>query len=213
MTLKVIGAGFGRTGTLSLKTALETLGFNKCYHMFEVMQNPHHLAEWTKANQGESVDWPALFAGYQAAVDWPSCNFYRQQMAAFPDAKVLLSLRDPESWYKSIMNTIYPSTLAATEAEDERARLFGQWGMDIIWNRVFDNRMDEPQHVMDTFAAHNEAVQREVPADRLLVFEAKQGWEPLCAFLDVPVPDQPYPRTNTTEDFQSAMRTGGRSST
>ena len=206
MSIKVIGAGFGRTGTLSLKQALETLGFAKCYHMVEVAQNLPHARVWLKASRGGAIDWPALFQGYQSTVDWPSCNFYLQQMAAFPEAKVLLSLRDPEDWYKSVMSTIYPNSIKALESGDEAARQRGRWAMDIIWNPVFGGRVDEPNHAMGVFQAHNEAVQRAVPNERLLIFEASQGWPPLCDFLSLPIPDQPYPHTNTTQEFQQATQ-------
>lgn len=203
MSLRVIGAGFGRTGTLSLKTALEKLGVGKCYHMFEVSRNPSHITLWSDAHRGKPVDWDKLFEGYQAAVDWPSCNLWREQMAHYPDARVILSHRDPESWYKSVMSTIYPSSVALSKSEDKNQRRFGEWTMDVIWNRVFDNRMDDAAHVMDVFTRHNEAVIAEVPKEKLLVFEAKDGWAPLCKFLDMPVPDEDYPRVNTTEEHQA----------
>ena len=202
MALDVIGAGFGRTGTLSLKNALEQLGFGKCYHMFEVYRNPSHFAIWSNAHTGKPVDWDRLFAGYRSTTDWPSCNLWREQMIRYPDAKLLLSLRDPESWYRSVMSTIYPSTMRLLHSDDEQQRRFGEWAMDIIWKRVFDNRMGDANHVMDVFTRHNETVIATVPADRLLVFEAKDGWPPLCEFLGVPVPDEDYPRVNTSQGFQ-----------
>ena len=142
-----------------------------------------------------------------ASVDWPSCYLWREQLAQWPDAKVILSTRDPERWYQSVMNTIYPSSSAAAESEDPMQRRFGQWASEIIWERVFDGRMDEKDHVIDVFLKHQETVRREVPADRLLVFEASEGWAPLCAFLGVPVPESDYPRTNSTEEFL-ARRSG-----
>ena len=202
MTIKVIGAGFGRTGTYSLKHALEQLGFNKCYHMWEVAEG--HRGIWSDARQGRPVDWDRLFDGFQASVDWPSCNFWREQAAHYPDAKVLLSLRDPESWYESIINTIYSSSRAALESDDPATRRLGEWAFEIIWHRVFDNHMDDRAHVIGIFNRHNQSVIDEVPADRLLVFEAKQGWQPLCRFLEVPVPGTDYPRMNTTEEFRKA---------
>ncbi len=205
MSLEVIGAGFGRTGTLSLKQALEQLGFSKCYHMLEVNDSEGHRAEWAKAHRGDTIDWDALFEGYKATVDWPSCNLWREQAAHFTDAKILLSLRDPDSWYESIMSTIYPSSKTAFESSDPALQYFGQWAFDLIWNRIFDGRLDDRNHVIDVFNRHNQAVIDEVPADRLLVFEARQGWQPLCDFLDVPIPTTDYPRTNTTEQFREVM--------
>jgi hypothetical protein len=203
MTLDVVGAGFGRTGTMSLKLALEQLGFSKCYHMLEVFQQPAHIDVWETAHRGGTVDWDALFEGYRASVDWPSCNLWREQLAAFPDAKVILSTRDPASWYESVMNTIYPSSRAAAESDDPAQQRFGRWAVEIIWDGVFDGRMDDRDHVIGVYERHVETVKREAPADRLLVFEASQGWEPLCAFLDVPVPESDCPRTNTTEEFNT----------
>jgi hypothetical protein len=201
MTLAVIGAGFGRTGTLSLKLALEQLGFAKCYHMVEVFEHPEHLPLWAAAHRGEAVDWDALLDGYRASVDWPSCNLWREQLAHFPQAKVILTTRDPERWYESVMHTIWPSSRAAAEAEDPQRSAFGRWALDVIWHGVFEGRMDDKDHVIGVYEAHVARVKREAPPDRLLVFEASEGWAPLCAFLGVPVPDTPYPRTNSTEEF------------
>ncbi len=201
MTIKVVGAGFGRTGTLSLKKALEQLGFEKCYHMVEVGHHPEHKQRWAEAHRGINIDWDQLFEGYQASVDWPSCNLWREQAAYFPDSKILLSLRDPDSWYDSVMNTIYPSSSALVDSEDENLRASGHWAMEVIWNRIFDNRMEDRAHVINVFNQHNQSVIDEVPADRLLVFEAKDGWVPLCDFLEVPLPESDYPKVNTTEEF------------
>ncbi len=201
MTIQVIGAGFGRTGTLSLKHALEQLGYDKCYHMEEVFEHPEHTSVWAAVNRNEAVDWEDLFEGYQASVDWPSCNYWRQQMQRYPDAKVILSSRDPESWYKSVMNTIYPTSLQVRDADDETTARLGAWLFEIIWNGVFDGRMDDKNHCINVFLEHEAAVKREVPAERLLVHQAREGWEPLCRFLGCGVPDEPYPRVNSTEDF------------
>ncbi len=202
MTIKVIGAGYGRTGTMSLKLALEQLGFDKCYHMMEVNQHPEHFGMWAAINRGEEVDLPALFEGYQASVDYPSAIFWQEQMAAFPDARVLLSLRDPEKWYESIMNTIYPSSSSMVHAEDEQMQYFGNWAMEIVWNKLFDGHMDDKEHVISVYNAHNQNVIDTVPEEKLLVFDAKEGWEPLCQFLEVPIPENDFPRVNTTEQFQ-----------
>jgi len=202
MSIKVIGAGFGRTGTFSLKHALEQLGFNKCYHMWEVAEGHHAI--WSETNQGKPVDWDSLFEGFQATLDFPSCNFWREQAAHFPKAKILLSLRDPDSWYDSVMNTIYPASRASLESDDPNMQQFGEWLFDLIWRRVFDDRMDDRAHVIAKFNEHNQAVIDEVPPERLLVFEARDGWAPLCNFLEVPVPEDPYPRMNTTEEFRAA---------
>lgn len=201
MSLKVIGAGFGRTGTMSLKLALERLGFDKCYHMMEVMEHPDHVPLWAKAHRGEEIDWRYLFQGYRASVDWPSCNLWREQLKQYPDAKVILSTRDPERWYASIMNTIFPSSLAARDSEDENITRFGRWAFEIIWDGVFMGKMDDMDHCIKILKAHEKSVIESVPKDQLLVFQADQGWAPLCEFLDCELPDEAYPHTNTTEDF------------
>ena len=203
MTLKIVGAGFGRTGTLSMKFALEELGFSACYHMIEVRKNPSHPKLWSEAKNKGNTDWSALFEGYQASVDWPSCNFWREQAKAFPDSKILLTLRDPSAWYESIMNTIYPSSKKFTESKEKKEREFGQWAMEMIWEWVFQDKMDDRSYVIGKFEKHNEQVIKEVPAERLLVFETGEGWEKLCDFLEVPVPTKVFPKVNTTEQFLS----------
>lgn len=203
MTIEVIGAGFGRTGTMSLKLALEKLGFDKCYHMYELLQHPDHVGLWHQATRGEPVDWHALFQGYRATVDWPSCNFWEAQLEQFPDARVVLSERDPERWYDSVMNTIYPGSLRRRESADPADRAWADMAFELIWDGTFHGRIEDREHAIDVYLAHNEYVKSHAPADRLLVFEASQGWEPLCAFLGTPVPDEPYPRVNTTEEFQA----------
>ena len=206
MALQVIGAGFGRTGTLSLKVALEKLGFSKCYHMMEVFANDNHVSRWREAGRGEPIDWDALFTGYQAAVDWPSCNFWEAQLAQFPEAKVLLSERDPERWYKSVMSTIYPFSLAGRKAQDPAVRARVEMAFEVIWDALFEGRMDDKEHVIGVYLAHNERVKQLVPADKLLVFDPAQGWEPLCTFLDSDVPEEPFPRVNTTAEMHERMQ-------
>lgn len=201
MTIEVIGAGFGRTGTLSLKLALEKLGFGKCYHMLEVLQNPDHVEVWELATRGETVDWLALFQDYRASVDWPSCNFWEIQLRTFPDARIILTERDSDRWYDSVMNTIYPACQRALVSEDPRIQVWAEMVFELIWEGTFHGRIEDREHAIDVYEAHNTYVKRQAPRDRLLVFEAAQGWEPLCRFLGCSVPDEPYPRVNSTEEF------------
>lgn len=203
MAVQVIGAGFGRTGTLSLKFALEKLGFDPCYHMMEVGRRPEDTQVWQRAHDGEAIDWLGFLDGWRATVDWPSCNFWREQLEAFPHAKVILSKRDPARWYASVMNTIYPSSQAAMHSDDPTGQARGRWANTIIWDGIFDGRMDDEAHVLAVLAAHEEDVRARVPAAQLLEFSPGDGWAPLCAFLDVPVPDEDYPRVNSTEDFRA----------
>jgi len=203
MAIKVIGAGFGRNGTLSLKQALETLGFGKCYHMAEVFQHPEHVPVWRAAAHGKSVDWDAVFDGYQASVDWPSCSFWQEQMARYPDAKVVLSERDPERWYESVMNTIYPMSAPYRDSEDPGKKSLGLMIHDLVWQGTFGGRVADKDHAIGVYKAHNSKVKETVPADRLLVHEPSSGWEPLCQFLECPVPQHDYPRSNSTEEFKA----------
>ncbi|MGI9325010.1 MAG: sulfotransferase family protein [Pseudomonadales bacterium] len=206
MGLEVIGAGFGRTGTLSLKGALETLGVGPCYHMMEVQKNPEHRQMWVDLHRGQGPAWETVFANYRSAVDWPSCNFWQSQLQAFPDAKVLLSLRDGESWHRSVMNTIYPSSMAGVESDNEMARAGAAMAIEMIWDGVFKGRVEDKDFAISVFDAHNQAVIDAVPAEQLLLYRPGDGWEPLCTFLDCPVPTEPFPKVNTTEDFSKIWK-------
>ena len=210
MTIEVIGAGFGRTGTLSLKIALEALGLDKCYHMMEVMRNESHAAEWRKAARGEAVDWDALYTGYRATVDWPSASFWRELRAVYPEAKVILTLRDSQQWYTSVMNTIWKFSSQATGDSrtqlDEAAMERSMMGDEIIWQGVFGGRMKDRDHVIECYERHNQEVIDTVPADKLLVYRPGDGWEPLCGFLQKTVPNTDYPKVNSTEDFSALWR-------
>ena len=205
MSLEIIGAGFGRTGTLSLKSALETLGFAPCYHMTEVFAHPEHASVWHEAADGAPTDWQAFLGPYRASVDWPGCYFWRELMAAFPNAKVLLSERDPEDWYKSMSSTIFEIIARADAVAGDPVR-GPQIRMSsyVVRDKTFGGNIDK-DHVLSVYKAHNDAVKREVPPEKLLVYDVKQGWEPLCAFLDVPVPDTDFPRTNSTEEFRNRI--------
>lgn len=204
MTLSVIGAGFGRMGTLSLKLALEELGFAPCHHMTEVFANPHQAPQWHAAARGEAVDWDALLKGYKALVDWPGCHFWRELAAHFPQAKVVLSTRDHERWYESMANTIFRAVGSELPPEGP-ARDVLQMASYVVRDRTFGGNLDKA-HVLDVLAAHEAEVKRAIPAHRLLVFNVAEGWDPLCRFLGVPVPETPFPRTNSTEEFQALMR-------
>lgn len=200
--LEVVGAGFGRTGTLSLKLALERLGFGPCHHMVEVIGNPEQIALWEQVVEG-NTDWDTVFSGYRATVDWPGVHFWRELTAHYSDAKVILTVRDPERWYESVKETIFrvaeTSTPDATDAG--RRHILGR----VVWDGDFDGRFEDKDHTIAVFNDHNEAVRREIPAGRLLEFEVGQGWEPLCAFLGVPVPDEPFPRSNDRQEFAARV--------
>jgi hypothetical protein len=207
MPLEVVGAGFGRTGTLSLKNALEKIGFGPCYHMMEVFPRFDHVKMWHDAAFGRPVDWEVLFRDFKATVDWPSTRWWREIAAHFPKAKVLLSLRDPEAWYKSMYDTIYqPMTWPMRDDMPEQMRLQGEMVRKAILAETFDNRFEDKAYAIEVFNRHNEEVKRTVDPSRLLVFEARMGWEPLCRFLGVPIPDEPYPRLNDTAATQAMIQ-------
>ena len=206
MTLSVVGAGFGRTGTMSLQSALQMLGLGRCYHMLEVAQNPDHASLWSAAARGQSTDWEALFEGYGAAVDWPACYFWRELSEHYPEAKVLLSTRDPEGWYDSVKNTIYASMtsdITLAEPENRKRRLMAR---DIILDRTFDGRFEDRAHAIEVYNTHLAEVQRVIPAERLLTYEVADGWPPLCRFLGPSIPGEAFPRVNTTAEFQARFK-------
>ncbi|MDE0008723.1 MAG: sulfotransferase family protein [Gammaproteobacteria bacterium] len=203
--LAVIGAGFGRTGTLSLKQGLERLGFDACYHMAEVATHPEHADLWLRAWHGEDV-WDTLFAGYRAAVDWPAAAFWPRLMERYPDAKVLLSLRDSESWFKSSSSTIFQSMEHARRSPDERLRTRLKMANEIIREGTFGSRLMDRDHAIAIYEANVVKVRAEVPADRLIEFQASDGWKGLCEPLGLPEPNEPYPWVNTSEEFLDRWR-------
>lgn len=196
--LRVVGAGVGRTGTMSLKAALERLLGGPCYHMIETGKDPAHLAAWQAAADGQPVDWPALFANYRAAVDWPAAAFWPEISAAFPDALIVHSTRDASGWYRSASETIVPGVAGAPD---------GPWRtmVEAVMAARFTPDLADRDAAIAAFHRHNEHVLATAPADRLLAWEASHGWEPLCARLGVEVPDEPFPHTNTTEEFQERL--------
>lgn len=201
MTIKVVGAGFGRTGTNSLKKALEMLGLGPCYHMSELHENIGRLPYWQEAAAKGATDWDALFEGYQSCVDWPAAHYWKTLADYYPDAKVILSVRSAESWVKSIQSTIFKSLRTVREMPEGPQREQRVMNYDIIAKRNFDERLDDTDYLIERFNAHTAEVQRTIAPERLLTYDAAQGWEPLCAFLGLPVPHEPYPFTNTTADF------------
>jgi hypothetical protein len=199
MALKVIGAGFGRTGTLSLKLALEQLGFGPCYHMVEVFKNPQAPGWWAEAADGRP-DWERIFAGYASTVDWPSATFYAQLAEAYPEAKVILTERDADAWFTSTQATIFAQPMGP----EGDANPFGQMFRKVI-GRLFDHDLRDRQHVIDVYRRHNAEVRARIPAERLLVYDVAEGWGPLCGFLGVAVPEAPMPQVNSTEEFRANL--------
>jgi hypothetical protein len=203
MALDVVGAGLGRTGTNSLKVALEMLGFGPCHHMFEVRNRPEQVAFWAAAARGERSDWDTAFEGFKATVDWPSAYFWKPIAAHYPKARVILSVRPVDSWVKSIHATIHESLKRRGDRPTKELREQGEMAFDIIERRMFGGRLGDAAHAAAVFRAHVAEVKATIAPERLLVYDVAEGWEPLCRHLGVPVPSAPFPRTNSTEEFRA----------
>lgn len=204
MGLKVIGAGFGRTGTLSLKQALEQLGFGPCHHMEDVLHNPAQLPFWQDAAAGRKVDWDAVFAGYGAMVDWPGCHFWRELAGHWPEAKVIVSVRPEDSWWKSFSATIGALLGMRDQIAVPHVRAVLAMGAAVI-GQSFDPVTDRDA-ALAAYGQRTADVVTALPAGRVLVFDVAAGWAPLCAFLGVPAPDTPFPHRNSTDEFWKTVR-------
>lgn len=203
--IQVIGAGMGRTSTMSLKTGLEMLGFAPCHHMMEMAKVPHTADGWRRAALGENVDFAALLEGYEASCDWPSAAFWKPLSERFPDAKVILTERPEEKWWASISRTIFVSLSSPREQVSPERRKQRDMAEEVILNYTFGGNVTNKEHVLSVYRAHNAAVKATIPPERLLVFDGADGWEPICSFLEVPVPDEAYPNTNSTAEFRDRM--------
>lgn len=203
MEIEVVGAGVGRTGTHSLKIALEQLLGAPCHHMLEILGDPSQAPAWIDAVDGRDVDWSAMLAPYRSIVDWPGASFWPELSHAYPNALVLLSVRDPEGWYRSASNTIF---LAFDHVPPELT----PW-MEAVRRLLgsrFSDKVDDPTAMMDAYVRHNDAVRAGVPAGRLLEWNLGDGWEPICERLGVAVPAEPFPVTNSTEEFREMVGIG-----
>jgi hypothetical protein len=198
-TMQVIGAGFGRTGTLSFKRALEDLGFGPTYHMQEVMRRPSHIDTWFRYARTGEVDWDELFSGFGSGVDYPVSCVWEELASHFPEAKVVLTVRDPQQWWASTVSTIYRFRTAFPAWVLRSVPVARHWVemLDrLVWDGLFDGRFTDRDHAVSVFERHIEHVRATCPPERLLVFDVAEGWEPLCDFLDVPVPRHPFPHLN-----------------
>lgn len=202
--MQVIGAGFGRTGTMSMQAALQILGY-RCYHMKEITEDPTHLERWHEQVAGRAaMDWRDLFQNYQATVDFPACIYYRELLAEFPDAKVVLNLREPDRWFDSFLTLQQTTDSFRIFRFMPRARKFLDF-VDLLLPKVFGSPRDR-QRCIEVFNQHNSQVQATVPADRLLVFRVQDGWEPLCRFLGREVPaDVPFPHLNEGKETLKSL--------
>jgi hypothetical protein len=199
MALKVIGSGFGRTGTMSLKHALEHLGM-PCYHMVECLpKGPAHWKLWEQARAG-APNWEEIFKGFSATVDFPASTSFKVLADYYPDAKVVHTVRDPEKWFDSTQATIFqPKWIEYLKSSEA-----GPY-MDACIDSYFDNRMHDRDYLIKRFYEHTEVVKSAIAPERLLVFEAAQGWEPLCAFLQLPVPSEPFPHINESDAVRNLI--------
>jgi hypothetical protein len=198
MALDVIGSGLGRTGTKSLQTALNMLDLGPCHHMVEVFAHPESMALWVEAGNGRP-DWDAIFAGYRSAVDYPSAAYWRELADHYPEARIVHTVRDPDAWFESTQATIFapdgmPARAIASD-DDPMGAFFRSF------TGPFHGRMHDRAFLVDQFRRHTEAVKAAIPAERLLIYEAGQGWEPLCRFLGVATPAEAYPSENTRAEF------------
>jgi hypothetical protein len=216
--MKVIGAGMPRTGTLTQKMALEMLGLGPCYHMVDVLADLDQAVLWERALDGEQP-WQEIFAGYASTVDWPGGYFYRELAEAYPEAKVLLSVRDAEAWERSMRQTVWAvrngesliRLLASAQAHvDPKWRGFLGMIDRLLWREdgTFAAGHDEPAQLIEAMERHSDEVRAAIPSERLLVWSVSEGWEPLCEFLECPVPDVPLPHINDRTEFVNRVIDG-----
>lgn len=206
MALEIIGSGFGRTGTRSLKEALETLGYAPCHHMEEVFENPPQVAHWRAIAAGQPVDWKEIFAGYHAQIDWPGAHVWRETAATFPKAKVIHSVRPDDKWWASFSRTIaklmthYKNIPLPPHIHDMMVA-----AEKLIAEDTFAGHITDRDVALAAYHRREQKVRAAIPAARLLVFDVAQGWDPLCAFLGKPVPNTPFPNRNHQDDFWSHL--------
>ncbi len=197
--LQVVGAGLGRTGTHSLKLALERLLDGPCYHMIEVWGHPDHLDMWRRAALGEQVEWSSFLGDYVACVDWPGCSFWREMADDNPDAIILLSTREtPEAWWTSASQTIFEVMNRPEHLPPDFAAM-----IDALFGNRFSRKFDDQAAQIDAYERHNAEVRATADRARLVEWTTGDGWEPICNALGVPVPDDPFPHANTTDDFRA----------
>ena len=201
MSLQVIGSGFGRTGTMTMKQVLEKLGFGPCHHMLEIIENPEQLPLWKAVAAGGEIDWEGVFAGYRSQVDWPGAHVWEQTAAAFPEARIIHTERPEDAWWNSFNSTI-GKFFSNLEKLDIPPHLMDQFTFMRGWlmQESFTDFTDRDAAIAG-YREHNRRVREGVPAERLLVFNVADGWQPLCEFLGVPVPDEPFPHTHVRKEF------------
>jgi len=201
MPLNIIGAGLGRTGTMSLKLAIEKLGLGPCFHMAELFADPTRVPTWMAAADGRP-DWEAVFKGFPATTDYPACSFWRELAAAYPQAKVILTVRDADKWFESTQETIFSDPMTEVIRSSPIKPFFEK----TVW-KAFGDKLHDRAFMTAEFKRHNAEVEKTLPKQRVLIYEVKQGWGPLCAFLGVPAPSTPFPHVNSREEMKTMMAT------
>lgn len=205
MSLRVIGGSLGRTGTLSLKRALETLGIAPCLHMSDLSRDPGLCIRWQQSLSSGHPDWKQLLVGYGAAVDWPCCLYIESILRAFPEAKVIFTERDFDSWYMSLSETILPGLRWAQQIPDQAASPFIRLVKQVVAEQTFQGHLDRASQER-IYRQHRQQILATVPRPQLLVLNLAQGWDPLCKFLGRAVPSVPFPNINTKEEFLHTVR-------
>ena len=201
MSLKVIGSGFGRTGTMSMKEALGVLGLGPCHHMLEVMENPAQPAYWKSIAAGEHVDWADVFEGYHSQVDWPGAHVWAKTAIAFPDARIIHSERPEDDWWNSFNSTIGKFFVNADNLElpahiKEIFETMNNW----LIKETFEDFRDRDSAIK-AYRLNNQKVRDTIPSERLLIFNVADGWEPLCRFLELPIPGTAFPHRHPKKEF------------
>lgn len=217
MSIKIIGAGFPRTGTTTLKGSLEALGFKHVYHMKELLVNPDMLHYWETLAETGDTDWESLYKGYDATVDFPGYPWYKEHMKKYPDAKVILTVRDFEAWHKSVDSTVFR---AGPQTPAEKIKMIGKllfsararkvvkcikFFKKIFFANKLQGRFEEKEFARKIWEDHIAEVKTTVPKDKLLVYDVRDGWGPLCEFLGVPEPAEPLPHLNKKENFKEML--------
>jgi Sulfotransferase domain len=202
MGLKIVGSGFGRTGTMSLKRALEQLAFGPCHHMEELLLHSEQIHFWQGIVAGRTMNWEEVFAGYNSQVDWPGAHVWQDLAAAYPQAKVIQTVRPEKHWWKS-----FSQTIAALLTSDQQMAppphivALTQMATEMISTQTFGGSMTDKEVALAAYRRRTDEVRAAIPPGRLLVFDVAEGWQPLCRFLEVAVPSTPFPRLNSTEDW------------
>ncbi len=217
MCLRVVGAGYGRTGTKSLQIALEILGYGPCYHMDKLLTTPEDLPLWLSAVESGN-GWEKVFSGYQSAVDFPACLYVKGISEYFPEAKIILTVRDPESWYSSAKGTIFARSLgvwdriylaicAITSQRIRSLRKVEKFIQEQVWDGCFGGRFLDKSYAIDNYLSHIDSIKQAIPKDNLLLFDPRDGWQPLCDFLQITnIPSDPFPYLNRQSDYRAWIK-------